>query len=156
MIGFINFKELKYFYPVQISILNSRWYFSNINKSGCFWKQLFRKKLLKNHFLKSLRKQSYADVPKNRCCSKFPNIDRKTSLLGSFLIRLKALRPANSIKSDFSTGTSLWILKNFYKKFFLSKSSSAICRYSLLNQKQCEMVYTKKVYRSGYSTIFTH
>ena len=46
--------------------LESDWYFCII-KSEWFWKQLSRKKVLNNHFLKSLQKQPYAAVLQNRC-----------------------------------------------------------------------------------------
>ena len=45
----------------------SSWYICNISKSGWFLKRLFRKKVLHNHFLKSLQKQPYKDVLQNRC-----------------------------------------------------------------------------------------
>ena len=37
----------------------SGWFFCNINNSGWFWKWLSRKKVLNNHFLKSLQRQPY-------------------------------------------------------------------------------------------------
>ena len=45
----------------------SSWAFCNINNSEWLWKRLSRKKVLNNHFLKSLQKQLYADVLQNRC-----------------------------------------------------------------------------------------
>ena len=45
----------------------SGWIFCNINNSEWFWIRLSRKKVLNNHFLKSLQKQPYANVLQNRC-----------------------------------------------------------------------------------------
>ena len=87
----------------------SDWYFSNITKSVWFWKRLSRKKVLNNHFLKSLRKQPYADVLKNRYPQKFSNIHMKTPVLQV-------------------------VQKN---------TSGGICRFFLLNQKQCGIVSAK-------------
>ena len=62
----------------------SDWYFSNITKSGWFWKWLSRRKVLNNHFLKSLQKQPYADVLKNRCPYNFSNIYMKAPVFQAF------------------------------------------------------------------------
>ena len=43
------------------------YYFCKITQLGWFWKRLSRKKILNNHFLKSLQKQPYADVLQNWC-----------------------------------------------------------------------------------------
>ena len=48
----------------------------------------------------------------------------------------------------------LWILRNFYEQLLLKNTSGCICRSSLLNQKQCGMVSTKKICRSGQSTLY--
>ena len=45
----------------------SNWYFSEITESWWFWKRLSRKKVLNNHFLKSLQNHPYPDVLQNSC-----------------------------------------------------------------------------------------
>ena len=50
----------------------SDWYFCNITKSGWLWKRLSWKKVLINHFLKSLQKQACTDVLQNRFFRNFP------------------------------------------------------------------------------------
>ena len=79
----------------------SDWYFCNIAKSGCFWKRLFRKYVLNNHFLKSLQKQPYVGVLRN-----FPIFTGKHLCWGLFLINLQALGPTTLFKRDFITGVS--------------------------------------------------
>ena len=62
----------------------SDWYFCNIIVSRWFWKRLSGNKVPNNHFLKSVQKQSYADVLQNRCSWKLCNL-----YWSLFLIELK-------------------------------------------------------------------
>ena len=57
---------------------------------GWFRKQLSRKKVLINHFLKSLQKQAYADVLQNRFFRNFPIFTGKHLCWSLFLIKLQA------------------------------------------------------------------
>ena len=68
----------------------SDWYFCNITKSGWFWKRLSRKKVLTNHFLKSLQKQAYTDVLQNRFFRNFSIFTGKHLCWSLFLIKLQA------------------------------------------------------------------
>ena len=70
--------------------------------------------------------------------------------------KVAGLRPANLFERDFNTGVLLRVSQNVSEKLFLQESSGGICRSSLLNQKQCWLVSTKKVCRSGHGRLFTH
>ena len=63
----IKFKEGIYTKFCLKLWFDSNWYFCKITESGWFWKWLSTKEVLNNHFLKSLQKQPYTDVPQNRC-----------------------------------------------------------------------------------------
>ena len=128
----------------------SDWHFCNITMSGWFWKQLSRKKVLNNHFLKSLQYQPYPGVLQNRCFEKCSNIHRKISKLESLFNKVTGV-----MARCFNTGVFLWILRTFYKKLFWKKTSGGICQSSLLNQKQCGMVSIKKC-RSVHSARYLH
>ena len=65
----------------------SDWYFCNITESGLFWKQLSRNKVPNNHFLKSVQKQSYADVPQKSVLKNFATV--KHMCWSLFQINLK-------------------------------------------------------------------
>ena len=82
----------------------SDWYFCNITKSGWLWKRLSWKKVLINHFLKSLQKQACTDVLQNRFFRNFPIFTGKHLCWSLFLIKLQAY---------FNTCVFLWILRNF-------------------------------------------
>ena len=56
-----------------------------------------QKKVLNNHFLKSLQKHPYADVLQNRYSQKFPNIHKKTSVLESLFNKFPGLTACNFI-----------------------------------------------------------
>ena len=116
----------------------SDWYFYNITKSGWFWKRHSRKKVLNNHFLKSLQKQPYADVFQNRCSKKFPNIHRKASVSESLFNKVQHRYFLGNIAKFF--GTAIFIE---YLRWHLS-----IFSYG--------MVSAKKVCGSSQSTLFTH
>ena len=85
----------------------------------------------------------------------FPIFTGKHLCWSHFLIKLQVLWPATLFKRGFNTGVFLWILRNNYGKLFWQKTSDGICRSSVLNQKQCGMVSTKKG-RSGHSTRYLH
>ena len=125
-------------------------YFCNVAKSGWFWKQLSRMKVPINHFLKSLKKQPYADVLHNRFFRNFLIFTGKRPCWSLFLIKLQTLWPASIFKGDFSTGVFFWILQNV-----LIENSSGICWSSFLNQKQCGMVSPKRG-KSGDSMHYLH
>ena len=84
----------------------SDWYFCKITESEWFWRRLFRKKLLNDHFLKSFQKQPYTQmffkIPVLRIFAIFTG---KHLCWNLFLIKFQ--------------GVFLWILRKFYKQIFL-------------------------------------
>ena len=118
--------------------LESGWYIPNISKSGWFWKRLFRKKVLNNHFLKSLQKQPCADVLQNRCSLKFRNIHRKTSELESLFNKFATL---NFIQRRLQHRCFYVNIAKFLRirtAFFIEHDRSVkdiTCRSFLLSQK---------------------
>ena len=102
----------------------SDWYFCNIAQSRWFWKSLSRKKVLNQHFLKSLHVTSHTQMFfKIGVLRNIAIFTEKHLCWSLFLIKLQALRAATLFKTDFSTGVFLWILRNFYEQLFLKNTS---------------------------------
>ena len=94
----------------------SDWYFCNIIVSRWFWKRLSGNKVPNNHFLKSVQKQSYADVLQNRCSWKLCN--SKTLVLESLFNRVEEETPTQGFsrkhceifRNNFVYKTLRWLL----------------------------------------------
>ena len=120
----------------------SKWYFCNITKSGCFWKLLSRKKLLINHFPKSLQKQACADVPQNRFFRNFPIFtgtvleslfNKVTGLLQHMCFLVNIAKFFDS-KSPVASVDLLFLIKSNVGWFLLKRVDLVIVRviYTLL------------------------
>ena len=86
----VKFKECIFTQLCLKPWFESDWYFCSVPRSAWFSKRLSKKKVLNNHFLKSLQKQLYAVVLQKRCSKKFRNIHRKTSVLESLFNKVAA------------------------------------------------------------------
>ena len=114
------------------------WFFCNITtKPGCFWKRFSRKKVLINHFLKSLQKQAYADVLQNRFVRNFPIFTGKHLRWSLFLIKMQAylntcflVNIANFFdsKSPVASDDRLFFIKSNVRRFLLKRVDLVIIR----------------------------
>ena len=93
-----------------------------------------------------MQKQSFADVLQNRCSQKFRKFHRKAIVLESFLIKLRAFRPATLLKRDSNTGVFCETCKIFKNTFFykISPLSASNSRQLIL---KVLMRYIKKDFR---------
>ena len=117
------------------------------------------------------QKQPYADILQNRCCKKFCNIYRKTSVLEFLFNKVAGLSTSSQKRLQHR-----WLQQSencdiFTNRFyFWNTSGGCFCQFDkvtvqwwatadllfLIKNKIRGMVSTKKICRSGHSMLFTH